>query len=93
MGQNFAKAFDIRYLDDGGELRHVHQTSWGVSTRMVGGVIMSHGDDKGLQVSPTLPFTETLSLSHTPYSVGDVNLSEERVDRKRQTMKKLGAGA
>jgi prolyl-tRNA synthetase len=54
LGQNFAKAFDIRYLDQDGELKHVYQTSWGVSTRMVGGVIMSHGDDKGLKLPPYL---------------------------------------
>lgn len=54
LGQNFAKAFDIRYLDQDGELKHVYQTSWGVSTRMVGGVIMGHGDDKGLRLPPNL---------------------------------------
>ncbi|QDZ24055.1 proline--tRNA ligase [Chloropicon primus] len=54
LGQNFAKAFDIKYLDQDGELKHVHQTSWGVSTRMVGGIIMSHGDDKGLKLPPFL---------------------------------------
>ena len=54
LGQNFAKAFDIRYLDQDGDLKHVYQTSWGVSTRMVGGVIMSHGDDKGLKIPPHL---------------------------------------
>ena len=46
LGQNFAKAFDIRYLNQSGDLAHVYQTSWGVSTRMVGGIIMGHGDDK-----------------------------------------------
>ena len=54
LGDNFAKAFGTRYLDEGGELRYVHQSSWGVSTRMVGGVIMTHGDDAGLRLPPRL---------------------------------------
>src|SRR5919109_4648036 len=48
LGQNFAKAFDTMYLDDNGEQQHVWTTSWGTSTRMVGGLIMAHGDDCGL---------------------------------------------
>jgi prolyl-tRNA synthetase len=54
LGQNFAKAFDTRYLDAHGERIHVWQTSWGASTRMVGGLIMSHGDDAGLRIPPRL---------------------------------------
>ena len=54
LGQNFAKAFDTTFLDASGELRHVWQSSWGVSTRMVGGVIMTHGDDTGLRLPPRM---------------------------------------
>jgi prolyl-tRNA synthetase len=54
LGQNFAKAFDIRYLDAQGEQQHAWTTSWGVSTRMVGGLIMGHGDDRGLRLPPRL---------------------------------------
>jgi prolyl-tRNA synthetase len=54
MGENFARAFGIRYLPDSGELRFCHTTSWGMSARMVGGVIMTHGDDKGLVLPPLL---------------------------------------
>jgi len=54
LGQNFAKAFDVTFLDQGGEQQHAWQTSWGVSTRMVGGMIMTHGDDRGLRVPPVL---------------------------------------
>lgn len=43
LGTNFAKAFDIRYLDESSAQQYVHQTSWGVSTRMIGGIIMTHG--------------------------------------------------
>lgn len=54
LGQNFAKAFDIQYLDQNNEQKYVWQTSWGVSTRMVGGIIMTHGDDHGLILPPRL---------------------------------------
>jgi len=54
LGQNFAQAFDIKFLDENNQLQHVWTTSWGLSTRMVGGVIMTHGDDQGLVLPPVL---------------------------------------
>lgn len=54
LGQNFAKAFDIQYLDQNNELQYCWTTSWGVSTRMVGAIIMTHGDDQGLVFPPRL---------------------------------------
>jgi prolyl-tRNA synthetase len=54
LGHNFARAFDIQYLDAGGERRHVATTSWGTSTRMIGGMIMVHGDDHGLRLPPAI---------------------------------------
>ncbi|MFZ5916975.1 MAG: proline--tRNA ligase [Chloroflexota bacterium] len=54
LGQNFARAFDIRYLDENNDLQHVWTTSWGLSTRMVGGIVMTHGDDQGLILPPVL---------------------------------------
>jgi prolyl-tRNA synthetase len=54
LGQNFAKAFDIQFTDDNNELQHCWTTSWGVSTRMVGAVVMTHGDDKGLRLPPKM---------------------------------------
>ncbi len=54
LGQNFAKAFGITYLDASGTEQHAWTTSWGVSTRMVGGLIMAHGDDRGLRLPPAL---------------------------------------
>jgi prolyl-tRNA synthetase len=57
LGQNFAKAFEIRYLDKTGVLQHCWTTSWGLSTRFVGAIIMVHGDDQGLILPPRLaPF-------------------------------------
>jgi prolyl-tRNA synthetase len=54
LGQNFAKAFDIQYLDASGAQQFAWTTSWGLSTRMVGGLIMGHGDDAGLRLPPEL---------------------------------------
>jgi prolyl-tRNA synthetase len=54
LGQNFARAFDISYQDEAGERQLCWTTSWGVSTRMMGGLIMAHGDDRGLRVPPRL---------------------------------------
>jgi prolyl-tRNA synthetase len=54
MGTNFAQAFGIQYAAEDGNLTLCHTTSWGLSTRMIGGVIMTHGDDKGLVLPPRL---------------------------------------
>ena len=54
LGQNFAKAFDVTYADKEGKKNHVWATSWGVSTRLMGALIMTHSDDKGLVLPPKL---------------------------------------
>lgn len=52
LGQNFAKGFDIQFLDTDGQLKYAWQTSWGVSTRLIGGIILIHGDERGLKLPP-----------------------------------------
>lgn len=54
FGDGFAKAFGIQYTDQNNELQYVHQTSWGVSTRSIGAIIMVHGDDAGLKLPPRI---------------------------------------
>lgn len=54
LGQNFAKAFDVKFADKEGKLEHVWATSWGVSTRLMGALIMTHSDDEGLVVPPRI---------------------------------------
>ncbi|MBT6745721.1 MAG: proline--tRNA ligase [Flavobacteriales bacterium] len=54
LGQNFAKAFDVKFADKEGKLEHVWATSWGVSTRLMGALVMSHSDDNGLVLPPML---------------------------------------
>jgi prolyl-tRNA synthetase len=62
LGQNFAKAFGTQFSDSTGELRYVWQTSWGASTRLVGALIMAHGDDFGLRLPPALAPVEVVVL-------------------------------
>ncbi len=81
LGQNFAKAFEIRYLDQGGQLQHCWTTSWGLSTRFIGAIIMVHGDDQGLILPPKL----------APYQVVIVPIFKSDEERARvfETAQKL----
>ena len=63
LGQNFAKAFNITFQGDQGGQQHAWTTSWGASTRLVGGLIMSHGDDQGLVVPPRLAPIQAIVLA------------------------------
>ena len=54
LGQNFAKAFEIQFQDESGQMQNVYQTSWGLSTRILGALIMVHGDDNGLVLPPEI---------------------------------------
>jgi len=60
LGQNFGKAFNVQFQNKDGQLDYVWQTSWGVSTRMVGGLIMTHSDDKGLVLPPRVAPVKTI---------------------------------
>ncbi|MGI8794272.1 MAG: proline--tRNA ligase, partial [Acidimicrobiales bacterium] len=73
LGQNFAKVFDTTYLSEAGEQEFVWQTSWGVSTRLVGALIMAHGDDAGLRIPPRLaPIQAVVVLVRDEQGAGDV---------------------
>jgi prolyl-tRNA synthetase len=62
LGQNFARAFDITFQGEDGESTYAWQTSWGVSTRLIGALIMGHGDDRGLRIPPRLASTQVVVL-------------------------------
>ena len=62
FGDGFAKAFDIQYTDKENKLAYVHQTSWGMSTRIIGGLIMVHGDDNGLVLPPKVAPTQVVII-------------------------------
>jgi prolyl-tRNA synthetase len=60
LGQNFAQVFEVKYLDQNGQLQHCWTTSWGLSTRIIGAIIMVHGDDQGLVLPPRLAPTQAV---------------------------------
>tara|TARA_B110000858_G_scaffold110153_1_gene125831 strand:+ start:1004 stop:2476 length:1473 start_codon:yes stop_codon:yes gene_type:complete len=62
LGQNFAKAFDVKFQDKNGEMKYVWGTSWGVSTRLMGALIMTHSDDNGLVLPPKLAPTQVVII-------------------------------
>ena len=62
LGQNFAKAFDVKFQDKDGEMKYVWGTSWGVSTRLMGALIMTHSDDNGLVLPPKLAPTQVVII-------------------------------
>ena len=82
LGQNFAKAFDIKFLDSDGERKHVWTTSWGISTRIIGATIMVHGDDRGLRLPPNVAPIQTVVIPIVYKDSGEVlQKSKELNDR------------
>jgi prolyl-tRNA synthetase len=62
LGQNFARAYDIKFVDADRAIKHAYTTSWGVSWRMLGGLIMTHGDDRGLRIPPKMAPIEAVLI-------------------------------
>jgi prolyl-tRNA synthetase len=88
LGQNFAKAFEIQYLDVKNEQQFAWTTSWGLSTRFIGAIIMTHGDDKGLVMPPKLAPIQAVIV---PIFKNDAEKAEVMpvVERLRQELKDL----
>ena len=70
FGDGFAKAFGIQYTDKNNELRYVHQTSWGFTTRMIGGLIMVHGDNSGLLLPPNVAPVQVIIIPIAAHKAG-----------------------
>ena len=81
FGDKFARAFDIKYNDRGNKLRYVYQTSWGVTTRLIGAVIMVHGDNNGLVLPPKIAPIEIIIVP--------INLKDENVIKKAYEIKNI----
>jgi prolyl-tRNA synthetase len=79
LGQNFAKAFDVQFTTDQGKLEHVWGTSWGVSTRMMGALVMAHSDDQGLVLPPKLAPIHVVIVPITKQAE-DLDRVKEKVD-------------
>lgn len=81
FGDNFAKAFDIKYLDKNNKLTHATETSWGLSTRIIGAIIMVHGDDNGLKLPPRVAPIQVRVLPIRVSDENNVKVAKELVDR------------
>jgi prolyl-tRNA synthetase len=77
FGDGFAKAFDIRYTDKNNELQYPHQTSWGVTTRLIGAIIMTHGDDNGLVLPPAVAPTQLVIVPIAQHKPGVLEKAQE----------------
>ena len=77
FGQGFAEAFGIRFTGRDGKLQHVHQTSWGLSTRIIGAIIMVHGDDSGLILPPKVAPIQVVVIPVAQHKEGVLEKAEE----------------
>lgn len=81
FGDNFAKAFDIKYLDNNNELVYATETSWGLSTRIIGAIIMVHGDDRGLKLPPHIAPIQVRVMPIRMTDENNVEKAKELYDR------------
>ncbi len=77
FGDGFAKAFDIQYTDRDNKLQYVHQTSWGMTTRLIGAIIMVHGDDSGLVLPPRIAPTQVMVIPIQQHKEGVLQKAAE----------------
>ena len=80
LGQNFSKAFDIKFLDKDSALKHGYTTSWGTSTRMIGGIIMAHGDARGLVLPPKVAPVQVIIVPIAVHKGGVIEKAKEIED-------------
>ena len=88
LGTKFAEAFDITYLTKENKHTHVHTTSWGMSTRLLGSLIMTHGDEKGLVFPPTVAPTQIVLMPVGPWKKNPAIM--EKLDELFAKFKKAG---
>lgn len=81
FGDNFAKAFGIQYSDKTGKQQYVHETSWGVTTRLIGAIIMVHGDNSGLVLPPKIAPTQVIIVPIAQHKEGVLDKASELKDR------------
>ena len=84
FGDGFAKAFGIQYTDKNNTLRYVHQTSWGMTTRLIGAVIMSHGDNNGLVLPPQIAPVQVVILPIAQHKPGVLDKAYELKERLKK---------
>jgi prolyl-tRNA synthetase len=84
LGTGFAEAFGIQYTDRNGELQNVHQTSWGITTRLIGALIMVHGDNRGLVVPPKVAPTQLMIVPIAQHKPGVLDKAYELRDQLKK---------
>ncbi len=89
LGQNFAKAFDVKFADKSGKLDHVWATSWGVSTRLMGALVMTHSDDEGLVLPPKLAPIQVVAIPIYK-TEAELEMIEEKFKSIGNALKNLG---
>ena len=80
FGSGFAEAFGIQFLDNDNTLKYCHQTSWGVSTRIIGGIIMTHGDDSGLVLPPAVAPIQVVVIPVQQHKEGVIDAAKKLAD-------------
>ena len=84
FGDGFAKAFDIQFSDKNNKLQYPHQTSWGVTTRLIGAIIMTHGDDNGLVLPPAVAPIQAIIVPVAQHKEGVLEAANELCDRLKK---------
>ncbi|MFC7746865.1 proline--tRNA ligase [Lentibacillus kimchii] len=87
LGTGFAEAFDIRFLDENSEEQPVHQTSWGMSTRIMGALIMVHGDNRGLKIPPRIAPTQVMIVPAAQHKPGVLDKAYDLRDQLQQLVR------
>ncbi|MBQ6065315.1 MAG: proline--tRNA ligase [Clostridia bacterium] len=87
FGDGFAKAFNMTFTDQNNQLQYVHQTSWGTTTRLIGAVIMSHGDNNGLVLPPKIAPTQVVIIPIAAHKPGVTEKAQELTDRLSKTFR------
>ena len=80
FGQHFSKAYDVKFLDKDGKQKYAWQTSWGVTTRLIGGLIMVHGDDRGLKLPPAVAPKQVMIIPIAMFKPGVLDKANELFD-------------
>ena len=88
LGQNFAKAFDIQFQDKDGTMQYAYTTSWGVSTRLIGAIIMTHSDNDGLVLPPRIAPVKAVIV---PISTDDAKIESALLPKAEELQKQLNA--
>ena len=83
FGDGFARAFDMQYTDKNNQLQYMHQTSWGVSTRLIGGIIMTHGDNEGLVLPPKIAPVQLMVIPVAQNKPGVIEKATELLEHVR----------